>query len=84
MFEDKEKKDMDAKRAREAMEQLPVKEVEKSLSEFLKPVLEKIPDKRLRESLFNNCRLLAIWSERPAPASIQRANWARHSATARQ
>ena len=42
---------MDAKRAREAMEQLPVKEVEKSLSEFLKPVLEKIPDKRLREGV---------------------------------
>ena len=51
MFEDKEKKDMDAKRAREAMEQLPVKEVDKSLSEFLKPVLEKIPDKRLREGV---------------------------------
>ena len=42
---------MDPKTAREAIEQLPVKEVEKSLSEFLRPLLEKIPDKRLREGV---------------------------------
>ena len=42
---------MDPKTAREAVEQLPVKEVEKSLSEFLRPLLDKIPDKRLREGV---------------------------------
>ena len=40
---------MDTKTAREALEQLPVREVEKSLSDFLGPLLDKIPDKRLRE-----------------------------------
>ena len=55
---------MDAKRAREAMEQLPVKEVEKSLSEFLKPVLKKIPDKRLREGVSLAVRRI-ITSESP-------------------
>lgn len=42
---------MDTKTAREALEQLPVKEVERSLNNFLKPLLDKIPDKRLRDGV---------------------------------
>lgn len=42
---------MDPKTAREALEQLPVKEVERSLNNFLKPLLDKIPDKRLRDGV---------------------------------
>jgi len=42
---------MDTKTAREALEQLPIKEVERSLSNFLKPLLDKIPDKRLRDGV---------------------------------
>lgn len=42
---------MDTKTAREALEQLPIKEVERSLNNFLKPLLDKIPDKRLRDGV---------------------------------
>jgi hypothetical protein len=42
---------MDSKIAREVLEQLPLKEVEKSLNDFLGPLLDKIPDKRLREGV---------------------------------